>query len=856
MVFNLQLSLVPQDSQVTCNLSWQGSIPQGVLEYIILYYRQGTQHVLSMSNETGSVVVSGLTNDEVYNFSAMAYRGSYTSGQMLSETAVQQCIPDAVPVAPQNLVGTVSTSGSLLPHAVQLNWTVSASSLNYPVTMYKIYQDGIVVATSQTNSCYIDGLVNGQSYAFKVKAVNTIGDSAFSSTINKTPVSKPDQVQGVIVHYDTDVSTDQVDLQWTAPNNNGLAISSYTIQYSLDPSFGDGVLIPIYTVVKNDASGSIIDARLTISPPDLSTSTGWYYFQVRATNSLGSGYFSPVATITPAVEPIAVQNLAWSNRDGNGDLAMGTVTLTWNYGVDNACPLLGYLIAYLDENNALKNIYAYQTGVSASYTVDGLQNGYTYTMSVIPLNTLGTGIVADIDVIPSYLPDPIYDVDITQSSHSITLNWSVPYDQGDVLLGYKIYRSLDNVDYSLLHTINDPTITTYFNSGLTNGTTYYYYVTSFNANSESDPSNYVNEYPNAVPSAVSGITCGPYNTTADGHQIQVSFSQDSSSLSDNGGSQILYWQIAWDDGANSDSHNISAGIATNMSYVITGIRNAFTCNIDVCAVNRSGPSGTTRGSAVAHGCPDAVANIAVTNSNANATGEQLTVSWDLLNATSLGVNVSPSDEGQSIASYDVLQDGVIIATKSASATSHVVNNLINGKYYAFHVMANNADGTSLSYTSINIRPSGRPDVPSGFGADHYDQRIGLHWNILNGALGGSNVHPSNEGANASYKLYKNGTFLNSINPTQNTYNVSSLYNGVQQSFYLNALNANGETDNVAQGYNTITAIPSTSPASATSVNVYSFDSGLEIAWQNPADINVLENDGSAGVRPSGGLVYT
>jgi hypothetical protein len=99
-------------------------------------------------------------------------------------------------------------------------------------------------------------------------------------------------------------------------------------------------------------------------------------------------------TIVADIIPNAVSNLAASNDPS-------TVTLTWNYDIDNSTPLLGYIIAYLDTAGEMTSVYVNDVSGSPSYTIDGLQNGNRYDFSVFGINMLGAGPSVDVSCIPS-----------------------------------------------------------------------------------------------------------------------------------------------------------------------------------------------------------------------------------------------------------------------------------------------------------------------------------------------------------------------------------------------------------------------------------------------------------------------
>jgi hypothetical protein len=84
---SLQLNVVQSNAQATVNLSWSGSAPVGIIEYLIFYYQVGSVRVKSISTNTLSTVIPNLTNGVTYNFRATAFLGGYSNGTQLTETS-------------------------------------------------------------------------------------------------------------------------------------------------------------------------------------------------------------------------------------------------------------------------------------------------------------------------------------------------------------------------------------------------------------------------------------------------------------------------------------------------------------------------------------------------------------------------------------------------------------------------------------------------------------------------------------------------------------------------------------------------------------------------------------------------
>jgi hypothetical protein len=234
------------------------------------------------------------------------FLSTYTSGHNIAESNQVIAMPSSLP-SPPSLSVTVSSSGNDIENKVILNWT--ASSCFYPVTAYKIYQDDVLIQTLSSELTFaVEHLTYGQSYNFSVSAISQVGEGSKLNSISATPISVPTSPTNLLVSYD-DHNQNHVDLQWSASVSNGSDITSYTIQYSLDPTFQSGV----YSVPAYSTNDTLVDSQLIIPYADKSTTTGWFYFQVCANNNVGSSPFSNTSTISVEELPVAVQELSASN---------------------------------------------------------------------------------------------------------------------------------------------------------------------------------------------------------------------------------------------------------------------------------------------------------------------------------------------------------------------------------------------------------------------------------------------------------------------------------------------------------------------------------------------------------------
>ncbi|MDE1842850.1 MAG: fibronectin type III domain-containing protein, partial [Thaumarchaeota archaeon] len=101
-------------------------------------------------------------------------------------------VVQTVPSAPQNLIANAGTA------QVSLTWSQPASNGGSAITSYNIYRgttsggENTVPIASATSTSYTDSsLTNGQTYYYKVTAVNAIGESTASNEASATPQQTP-----------------------------------------------------------------------------------------------------------------------------------------------------------------------------------------------------------------------------------------------------------------------------------------------------------------------------------------------------------------------------------------------------------------------------------------------------------------------------------------------------------------------------------------------------------------------------------------------------------------------------------------------------------------------------------------
>jgi len=572
----------------------------------------------------------------------------------------QPAAPTA-PSAPQNLVAIAGNQ------QVLLSWQAPASDGGSPITNYKIYRNGTLLATIGTNTSYVDyNVVNGVTYTYKVSAVNSVGEGPFSNEVSATPCSAPSAPQNLVAT----AGNQQVLLSWQAPaDNGGSPITNYKI-------YRNGTLLA--TIGTNT---SYVDYNVVNGVT--------YTYKVSAVNSVGEGPFSNEVSATPCSAPSAPQNLVATA--GNQQ-----VLLSWQAPADNGgSPITGYKVYWGTSSGSYTNVQ--NTGNVLTYTVTGLTNGQRYYFAVTAINSVGESAKSnEVSAMPQSgptVPSAPQNLVATAGNQRVALSWQAPAnDGGSPITNYKIYRN-----GTLLATIG--TNTSYEDYNVVNGVTYTYKVSAVNSVGEGPFSNEVSATPQAgaitVPSA-------PQNLAANAGNQQVSLTWQPPA--DNGGSPITGYKIYYGTSPGNYTITIMAGNVT--SYTITGLTNGQKYYFVVSAINGVGEgpksneiSATPQSGAVV---PSAPQNLQAIPGNGN-----VTLSWQ-----------PPADNGGS----PIIGYKIYYGTSSGNYTtnitvgnisSYTITGLTNGQKYYFAVSAINGVGEGPRSNEVSATPTGEQQQPPG-----------------------------------------------------------------------------------------------------------------------------------------------
>ena len=165
-------SLVATSGNATASIAFTPSV--NAVSYTVTSSPAG----ITATGTASPIVVSGLTNGTSYTFTMTATNASGTSSASTASNAVTPMFPLATPT---NIVATAGNASA------SIAFTTVSQATSYTVTS----APGGLTGTGSSTPVTVNGLTNGTSYTFVVRASNSSGTSANSVSSNSVTPSVP-----------------------------------------------------------------------------------------------------------------------------------------------------------------------------------------------------------------------------------------------------------------------------------------------------------------------------------------------------------------------------------------------------------------------------------------------------------------------------------------------------------------------------------------------------------------------------------------------------------------------------------------------------------------------------------------
>ncbi|MGB8323409.1 MAG: fibronectin type III domain-containing protein, partial [Candidatus Acidiferrum sp.] len=288
------------------------------------------------------------------------------------------------------------------------------------------------------------------------------------------------------------------------PTPSGLTATAATAQVSLSWSASTGATT--YNLKRSTTSGgpyaTLASPTSTTFADTSVTNATKYFYVVSAVNSAGESADSPEVSATPAAPqtpPPTPANLVATPANAQ-------VSLSWSGST-------GATSYYVKRSTVTGGPYTkISSPAAASYTDASVTNGTKYFYVVSAANASGESAnsseVSATPVAPTTPPPTPASLQATAGNAQIILTWSASAGA----TSYNVKRSTTNGGpYSQ---ISSPSTNSYSDTGLTNGTTYYYVVSAVNSAGQSANSNQASATPTAPATPDVTITIDPTKTHA------------------------------------------------------------------------------------------------------------------------------------------------------------------------------------------------------------------------------------------------------------------------------------------------------------------------------------------------------
>jgi autotransporter-associated beta strand protein len=318
---------------------------------------------------------------------------------------------------------------------------------------------GPVCGSGWNNATYLDtNVINGSTYYYMVQSVNPVSTSTNSTASpGVTPsaglaASAPAAPTGLTV---TANGHQSVTLSWSAP----VGANFYTVYRSTLFNNLGGVSNVLGTIVLNN---NVTGTTYTDTSP---TDGSIYNYCVTATSAGGTSSNSTSTVAVPLPSPPSAAPGSFSGRFVSSNLV-----LTWS-------PVSGAVGYIIRRATSFAGPYAYVMSITeTNYTDPGLNTNSTYFYQVVAVNAGGVSTDATVTVLgPPIAPGLAAIAGNTQ----VSLTWT------PVTAATNYMLQSSTASGGTYATIANTTNTSFLNSNLLNGTTYYYVVYSQGPNGTS-----------------------------------------------------------------------------------------------------------------------------------------------------------------------------------------------------------------------------------------------------------------------------------------------------------------------------------------------------------------------------------
>lgn len=642
-----------------------------------------------------------------------------------------------VPTAVRDLIATPGNG------LVSLQWTSPAYSNASAISEYRIYrgpgaQNVTLLVTLGNVTTYTDpGLVNGKTYYYSIRAMNSAGEGNITGNVSATPRTVPNRpIDLTIIPGNLFLN-----ITWTAPwFDGGSNITNFNVYRSISNN---------YVLIGNVTNRTwYVDAKLTIG--------SIYTYVVTAVNVAGESVQSDRASGSPDMVPGAVKDLQAFSGVRN-------VTLTWTAPLGNGgSAIIGYKVFRGNETDV---VLIAVIDPLTKFVDRGLEDDITYHYQISAFNIVGNGESSHFVYASTYGTPQVTINAVVPGDQTVTLHW-YPLDNGGAIVKrYWVYRGLNTTSNSLYATLGN--VLYYTDFDVENGINYCFRIAA-----ENDVGIGLSQFVNCTPMTIPDIVVGLDGRSND-HFVVLNWTAPL----DDGGSPIFAYNIYMGKTASSLSF---LGTINDTKYVSSGLDISTIYYYKVSAVNSAGEGEGSDILAIASGrTPTYPVHLIW------AEGDSFVqLEWE-----------KPTDEGTTpIQSYTVYRTNGTAQFEAIATVNKVSYNdtsVLNRANYVYYVRAKNTIGLSDPSNRVFANPHLNGSEPS--------QPVMLTATGLNGYILLNWTAPYSDGGQPirSYVVYRgltNDSLVMYRSTTTTYFNSSNLPLDTTYFYKVAAVNAIGMGD--------------------------------------------------------------
>ena len=497
----------------------------GGWHHLVTTYSTGNLTVYIDGQSLGTIAIGTLSTPSTgfwLGQGSCSWQGCEQLSGTLGEVAVYRTALSAAQVtahfnASAYAVGAVPSNVAATPgsNSTTVTWTGPAPFGGWLITAYQgTTAQNSVSAPGNVTSVVLSGLVGGQSYTFRVTAINPYGTNASADSAAVTPT-------GSVPQYTAAILADSPSLYYR--------LSEYGAPVAADSS-GNGHSATLAGVNYSGGTPGALerDADTAMTWPG---SSGSAYATYAGPDGLPTGAAARTVEGWFKTSGTTGTIAGYGNINGNGafDLGLSGASQLWvhTWGTDPT-----YNTPYPVNDNAWhyaaatydgSRVVVYLDGVQIGSTPAGLatalnSNGFTLGVESMQLNSFFAGSLDEVALYPSalssgriaahwqaagWVPGAPTGVTATAATNSAQISWTAPTYSGPRAITSYVITALSGTAVASTKTVDGNTVSVNF-AGLSGSTTYTFTVhakNQFGASAESAPTGAVTPTAPAMPSA-------------------------------------------------------------------------------------------------------------------------------------------------------------------------------------------------------------------------------------------------------------------------------------------------------------------------------------------------------------------